>query len=230
MVADCEGMSTMLGKTNPFEVKFTINLATDIIYIQQTRKRWWTTIVSIINYQGYNSHLPQLSLELPSVQFLTTVLTKSTLTQVSSLPQLFLQSKSMVNRHELSVCCMNDEVCYVNRQTKCLRTAHINDLIQEVKSMQLITHRNSQDTASTTKSRSSDSQATSSIKKSSFSRSDDDNSHTQSNSAPVSSIRRLHSNGSDTDSSAPSLSSCSYTTSQDDSDCESSFGSCDNLG
>ena len=126
----------------------------------------------------------------------------------------------------------NDEVCYVNRQTECLRAAHINNLIQEVKSMQLIPRRISQDIASTTKSSFSNSQDTASTTKSSFSRSDDDNSHTRSNSAPVSSIRRLHSNGSDTDSSAPTLLSSysSYSTSLDDSDCESSFGSCDTLG
>ena len=176
---------------------------------------------------------------IPLVPFLTTALIESTLTQTSSSPQLFLPSKSMVNRHDadfveskLVVCRMNDEVCYVNRQTECLRAAHINDLIREVKSMQLITRPISQDIASTTKSSFSNSQDTASTTKSSFSRSDDDNSHTRSNSAPVSSIRRLHSNGSDTDSSAPTLLSSysSYSTSQDDSDCESSFGSCDTLG
>lgn len=150
---------------------------------------------------------------IPSVPFSTTALTKSSLIQTSSSSQGFLPSKTMVNRHDkdyveskLVVCRMNDEVCYVNRQTECLRTEHINDLIQEIKSIQLMTrHTISQSTAST----------------SSFSRSDDDNNYTRSNSAPVSSIRRLHSNGSDTDSSsAPSLSSCSYST----------FGSCDTLG
>jgi len=83
--------------------------------------------------------------------------------------------------------------------------------------MQLITL---QETASTTNSSFSISQDTASTTKSSFSRFDDDNSQTRSYSAPVSSIRRLHSNGSDTDSSAPSLSSYSYST----------FGSCDTLG
>ena len=157
------------------------------------------------------------------------------LTQVSSSPQLFLPSKSMVNRHDtdyveskFSVCRINDEVCYVNIQTERLQTEPINDLIHEVKSMQLITR---QETASTTNSSFSISQDTASTTKSSFSRLDDDNSHTQSYSVPVSCIRRIPSNGgSDTDSSsAPLSSSYSYSTCQD-SDCNSSFGSCDTLG
>ena len=101
--------------------------------------------------------------------------TKSTLTHTSSLPQNWHDDSAILDS-TLSVCRINDEICYVNKQKECLRTTHVNKLIKEAsQSMRLLTRSNSQPTSSTTKS--------------SFSRTDD-HSHKRSNSAPISCIRR----------------------------------------
>jgi len=184
---------------------------------------------------------------LPPLPLPTKEKTKAALTQTSSSPQLFLPSKSIVNRHDkeyvestkLAVCRINDEVCYVTTQKDCLPAVLVNNLIQEVsQSKRLMTRSKFEEgdhsdrtgsthfTSSTTKSsisQSDDHSTESSISKS------DDHSHKRSNSVPVSCFRRTPSLGSHTD--APSLST--YSTSQD-SDCSStsrmSFCSCDSLG
>jgi len=186
---------------------------------------------------------------LPPLPLPTKEKTKATLTQTSSSPQLFLPSKSIVNRHDkeyvestkLAVCRMNDEVCYVTTQKDCLPAVLVNNLIQEVSQSKRLMTRSKFEEGDRS-DRTGSTHSTSSTMKSSISKSDDhstescisesdDHSHKRSNSVPVSCFRRTPSIGSHTDSSASSLST--YSTSQD-SDCSSTsrmlICSCDSLG
>lgn len=186
---------------------------------------------------------------LPPLPHPMTELTKSTLNQTPPSPQLFLPSKSKLNRHDseycespkLAVCRMNDEVCYVTRQKYCLPAVLVHSLIQEVSQSKRLMTRSKFEEGDRS-DRTGSTHSTSSTTKSSISKSDDhstesnisksdDHSHKRSNSVPVSCFRRTPSIGSHTDSSAPSLST--YSTSQD-SDCSStsrkSLCSCNSLG
>jgi hypothetical protein len=155
--------------------------------------------------------------------------TKSPITQTLSSPQLFLPSKSMVNRHnseyfestKLAVCRMNDEVCYVTRQKDCLPAALVNNLIREVsQSKRLMTRSKSEEVDRS--DRTDNTPSTSSTSKSSISRSDnhstgssisesDDHSHKRSSSVPVSSCKVDHSDRTDStqSTSCSTKSSCS---------------------